>query len=243
MARARRRKKKALYEVIGQGRIKSGHGPPEEQPSPEVPTEAEPVVPGAETKTSEAASRWPTRPRLVQLNAGRIELSVPYQLGIALLLGVVLLVLVVFRLGQLSYAGGEKPTTTEANKQRTPAAKPKPPARAKTERQPSPVEVAGPVEAKGSNRIVIQTFQVPSQLQPVKQYFAGFEIETEIRKIGDWYYLVTKDKYDNPEKMGTDGYRAKQRIIELGANYRAPQGYESFGPKPFDDAYGMKFDD
>jgi len=80
-------------------------------------------------------------------------------------------------------------------------------------------------------------------LEPVKQYFASFGIETEIRQVGSWYYLVTKDKYENPERPGTEGYVAKERIIKLGANYKAPPGYESFGTQPFHDAYGMRFDD
>jgi hypothetical protein len=80
-------------------------------------------------------------------------------------------------------------------------------------------------------------------LEPVKEHFAQFGIETEIKRIDEWYYLVTKDKYDNPQKPGTDGYLARQRIIELGAQYKAPPGYETFGKEPFHDAYGMKFDD
>jgi hypothetical protein len=80
-------------------------------------------------------------------------------------------------------------------------------------------------------------------LEPAKQYFADKGIETEIRKSGDAYLLVTKEKYDNPERPGTDGYAAKQKIIELGAQYKAPQGFDQFGTKPFHDAYGMKFDD
>jgi hypothetical protein len=77
----------------------------------------------------------------------------------------------------------------------------------------------------------------------VKQFYTENGVETEIRKIGGMYYLVTTSKYENPEKQGTDGYLAKQKIIELGAKYKAPQGYETFGTKPFHDAYGMKFDD
>jgi len=111
---------------------------------------------------------------------------------------------------------------------------------------PAPAAVSAvkvePVKQKGNNRIVIQTYQLRADLEPVKQFFAQFGIETEIIKINDWYYLVTKDKYENPEKPGTDGYLAKQKIIELGTKYKAPQGYETFGKKPFYDAYGMNFD-
>jgi hypothetical protein len=80
-------------------------------------------------------------------------------------------------------------------------------------------------------------------LEPVRLYFAEKGIETEIRRIGDRYYLVTSQKYDNPEREGTEGYQAKQKIIETGAGYKSPPGYESFGTRPFSDAYGMRFDD
>jgi hypothetical protein len=68
-------------------------------------------------------------------------------------------------------------------------------------------------------------------------------VATEIIEKNNWYYLVTKNKYDNPEKAGTDGYLAKQKIIEIGSGYKAPVGFESFGPKPFSDAFGMRFDE
>jgi hypothetical protein len=96
--------------------------------------------------------------------------------------------------------------------------------------------------SKGSNRIVIQTVQNSEDLEPVQKFFAQNGIETEIRQIGNWYYLVTKEKYDNPDKAGTEGFAAKQRIIELGARYQSPPGYGTFGTKPFSDAYGMRLD-
>jgi len=98
-------------------------------------------------------------------------------------------------------------------------------------------------ESKGNNRIVIQEYQVRAHLEPVKKYFDQSGIETEIRKIGGTYYLVTREKYENPGRAGTDGYVAKQRIIAVGAQYKAPQGYETFARNLFKDAYGMKFDD
>jgi hypothetical protein len=78
---------------------------------------------------------------------------------------------------------------------------------------------------------------------PVKQYFDEAGIRTEIIKVGNTYFLVTVDKYDDPGRPGTDGYRVKQRIIELGPKYKAPMGYETFAPNFFTDAYGMRFDD
>jgi len=180
----------------------------------------------------------------VQFNAGRIEISMPYQVAIALLLGIILLFLVVFRLGQITYLSSQEVIEPGVE---TPQTVQEGPAKVTAEPRQTTVPASGeklePLRTQGNNRIVIQTYQFRAQLEPAKQYFARFGIETEIRKIGDWYYLVTSNKYENPEKAGTDGYLAKQKIIELGAEYKAPQGYETFGTKPFHDAYGMRFDD
>jgi len=250
----RKRKKKALYEVIGRTWSKSGDYKTLGQPPPEKTSKDEPIAPDSTTpaRLPERLARWPKRPRIIQLNADRIEISIPYQLAIAILLGIVLLALVVFRLGQISSLSGQKaadsatkmPKNIQKVTPRPMAAAPQTPISAeKKAAGPESAEKTEPVKLKGNNRIVIQTYQLRADLEPVRQYFAQFGIETEIKKIGDWYYLVTKNKYENPEKPGTDGYLAKQKIIEWGAKYKAPPGYETFGTKPFYDAYGMKFDE
>jgi hypothetical protein len=263
---AHNREKKALYEVMSKAAW----------PKPRYDKALEPLHPektGEDKQTAtrfsiplhKRAANWLNRPRIVQFNAGRIEISMPYQLAIALLLGLVLLVLVVFRLGQITYrssqkAAGPAAKMPESVRKAAPlvtaehavagkvtavvAPQKAAPAEEKTP-VPSVVQKVEPVavKPKGDNRIVIQSYQLRADLEPVKQYFAGFGIETEIIKISDWYYLVTKDKYENPGKPGTDGYLAKQKIIELGAKYKAPPGSESFGSQPFRDAYGKKFDE
>ena len=95
----------------------------------------------------------------------------------------------------------------------------------------------------GKNRIVIKVYQVRSHLEPAKEYFDKLGVATEIIEKNNWYYLVTKNKYDNPGRAGTDGYLARQKIVEIGSGYKAPVGFESFGPKPFSDAFGMRFDE
>jgi hypothetical protein len=251
---ARNREKKALYEVMSKAAW----------PKPRYDKALEPLHPektGEDKQTAtrfsiplhKRAANWLNRPRIVQFNAGRIEISMPYQLAIALLLGLVLLVLVVFRLGQITYRSSQKATGSAAKMpESVRKAAPKvtavvapqkaAPAEEKTP-VPPVIQKVEPVKPKGDNRIVIQSYQLRADLEPVKQYFAGFGIETEIIKISDWYYLVTKDKYENPGKPGTDGYLAKQKIIELGAKYKAPPGSEAFGSQPFRDAYGKKFDE
>ena len=234
---ARYRRKKHLYEVINKSWPKPGGDKPLEQLYPEASDKEQPA--GETTRMPERVPMWPKRPRIVQFNAGKIEISIPYQLAIALLLGVILLVLIAFRIGQRSGSeqGGEAAPgfkkTMEGSAGSSEAA------------DLSADETAQPTvdSSQGNNRIVIQTYQLRAHLEPVRQYFAGFGIETEIRKIDNWYYLVTKEKYQSTERTGTEGYFAKQRIIELGAEYKAPQGYESFAPNFFKDAFGKRFDD
>ena len=243
MVRARR--KKSLYEVIGKTYSKLGYGKTLEQPPPEKTSKDKPIT----TRVLETVARWPRRPRIVQFNAGRLELSMSYQLAIALLLGVVLLVLVVFRLGQISNPSRQKAADSAV---KTPESVQEAAPRATDSKTQTPgparkttlnAQRTRSAESKGNNRIVIQTYELRAHLEPVRWYFAERGVETEIRRIGGMYYLVTTEKYENPEKPGTNGYLAKQKIIEMGAKYKAPPGRETFGSKPFHDAYGMRFDD
>jgi len=238
----RKRRKKPFYEVMGKTWSKPSQYKPLGQPHPEEPAEGQPITP------PERPARWPKKPKIIQFNAGRVEISIPYQLAIAILLGLVLLVLIFFRLGQITSLSSQTNPKTPKNTQK---ATPKPTAtalqRLAAAEKIAPVPASGektkPAKLEGNNRIVIQTYQLRADLEPVKQYFAQFGIETEIKKIGNWYYLVTRNKYENPEKPGTNGYFAKQKIIQWGAKYKAPPGYETFGTKPFHDAFGMKFDE
>jgi hypothetical protein len=234
----RKRRKKALYEVISEGQVSPDRGRAGQQQYQEKADE--------DASRPETPALWPRRPKILRFGANRLELSVPYQLVVAALLGIILLLLVVFRLGQSWQSVDRLPKKVpEAARQQplspvvTEAIKPPAPAG----QQPPNLEKVEPAQLKGNNRIVIQTCQIRAPLEPVKQYFAQFGMETEIRKINNWYYLITKNKYENPERAGTDGYLAKQKIIELGAGYKAPQGYDTFGSRPFHDAYGMRFED
>jgi len=198
---ARRRGRKALYEVMSKTRPKPSYGKTVEQLRPQEPAKEARVTPKPDKAIPKGVARWWRKPKAVQLNAGRIEISIPYQLGIAVLLGFILVVSIAFRLGQRAAHSG-----------------------------------AG---TQGS----AQEGRAERDLEPVKLYFDQLGIKTEIRKIRDTYYLVTSNKYDNPNNDGTNGYRVMQKIVELGPKYQAPPGYETFAPNFFTDAYGMRFDD
>jgi hypothetical protein len=241
-------KKKALYEVMG----KAGAKPRYEQLHPSSTAGQTPSA--GSTSSPQAASpqpspaqkqgvvRWTIKPSVVQFNVGRIEFSIPYQAGIAIVLGLLLAAVVLFRLGERvgSREAAVNAPATRTAEQDTPAVK-------QPTAQDSPaasMAAAQPASTQGGkNRIVIKVYQVRSHLEPVKEYFDKMGVATEIIERGSWYYLVTKNKYDNPGKAGTDGYLARQKIVELGASYKAPVGFETFGPKPFSDAFGMRFDE
>ena len=233
-------KRKALYEVIGKGGFKPRYGELQGQARSKEPDKDKAIGAKAEAAPGESA-HWLRKPRVIRLNAGRIEISVPYQLAIAIGLGVVLLLLVAFRLGQIS---GGREDIVEAGTSSGARAGQKLSKSQIDQKEPTvSASIEQPkVSASKGNSIVIQTYRRRDDLEPVREYFAQFGIQTDIRKTGRWYYLITKDKYENPEKSGTDGYSVKQKIIKLGANYKAPEGYETFAPNFFKDAYSKKFE-
>jgi hypothetical protein len=237
----------ALYEVIGKTGSKPRYDKLSEQSHPQESGDHKSDTTGFAATSLGRAARWPRRPRMLLFNAGRVEISLPYQLAVVILLGFVLLILVAFRLGQNLSSKAVKssivvPKSTQKLTERPVVEVPEKAEPVK--KVPPTVQKPVVADAKGSNnRIVIQTWRVKEQLEPVKEYFARCGIETEIISEGDWYYLVTKEKYDNPDKPGTNGHAVRQRIIELGAKYEPLQGSASFGPQPFHDAYGKRFNE
>jgi hypothetical protein len=247
---ARRRRKKALYEVMSKTRLKPPSDKKLEPLHPKKPAKAEPSTAKPDIAMREKTVRWGRKPKTVQLNAGRIEISLPYQLAIAVLLGLVLLMLIAFRvgfwLGHTEQRGAGTAGRTENRSEGTPVGRADVGTTARPElgeRVPRPERRPEPAKPEGNNKIVIQEYRLRAHLEPVKRYFDEAGIRTEIRKVRDTYFLVTADKYNDPQRRGTDGYLAKQKIIELGPKYKAPPGYETFAPNFFTDAYGMRFDD
>jgi hypothetical protein len=243
---ARKRGKKALYEVMNESRLKSSAGSQLEPLRQEKAKKETPATLTEDTAVRQEPVMWWKKPKLIQFNKGRIEISLPYQIAVVVVLFLILLVLAAFRLGQLEQKIGGSASQVQPGEETNLARLPTRDAGlnpALREMIPPAPKEAESAEPAGNNRIVIQTHQVITQLMPVKEYFGKHGIETEIRQVGGRYCLITKAKYQNTEIEGSDGYLAKQRIIELGADYEAPPGYEPFGARSFASAYGMKFDD
>ncbi len=246
---ARNRGKKALYEVMSKARIKPDPGKALE---PLYPKRSDEVEPNTEEKPEvekpKTSTQWWTKPRIVQFNVGRIEFSLPYQVMIAIVLGLILLVVIVYRLGQLSMVNRETAGSAEVTRNsaqvntaihtNTGTMQPAEPAPIK----PQESRPVAPVESTGNNVIVLAEYGARADLVPVQKHFAGYGIATEIVIENGRYYLQTANTYDNPATAGTNGYKARQNIIQIGAAYKgqAPEGYETFAPHYFKDAYGKK---
>lgn len=252
---ARKRSKKALYEVMSKARSKPGYGRTLKKMRQEKPVEQKggPVTnhnSAADVETSKAAAKWWRKPRIVQFNVGRIEFSMPYQLAVALVLGSVLLVLAAFRLGQVYYltdqrAIGPAEKIPQINRESpieqdvADIMKPSVPVEDSTLPDIKELEPVKP-KSTGNNVIVMVEFGAYADLVPVREHFTEYGIETEIVMGNGRYFLQTKNKYDNPGTRGTDGYKALQEIIKVGAEYKAPPTFETFAPNLFSDAYGKK---
>jgi hypothetical protein len=254
----RNRGKKALYEVMSKARVKPERSKIVENLQPPKPIDYAPAVSRKSTErlTAESAgaaksvAKWWRKPRIVQLNAGRIEFSMPYQIAVVLLLVFIFLILATYRLGQSSNPAGLQGTVrTDVTNREMDSETPMERAASDVSPPPSPpenvqpkTEVAEPVKTTGNNVIVLVEYDSLPDLAPVQAHFSEYGIETEIVTEKGRYFLQTKQRYDNPATPGTDGYKAKEKIAEIGAKYKgkAPAGYETFAPYYFSDSYGKK---
>lgn len=85
--------------------------------------------------------------------------------------------------------------------------------------------------------IVIATCLETGELGPLRDHFAKNGFATELRQTGDYYLLVTKDKYKSPKKDGSKLDATNKRIRQIGEKYKPPTGYKGFS---FNSTYGMK---
>ena len=247
----RNRGKKALYEVMSKARVKSEPSKVVEHYRPAEPNQGDDATQQQSvTGVPKSTAKWWRKPRIVQLNAGRIEFSMPYQIAVVLLLCFIFMIIAAYRLGQTSYTEQQQAVPSESaqrdiDSERTieqassdiirPSA-PTEDITAKAEK----TEVVEPAKPTGNNVIVLVQYHSMPDLAPVQAHFAEHGIELEIDPQQGSYFLQTVQRYDNPSKPGTDGYKALQKIKEVGKKYKAPEGYETFASNLFQDAYGRK---
>ncbi len=195
------------------------------------------------------ASTW-LRPRPIQLNEGRVEISVPYHVGVIVAVVLLMVVLVAYRLGQArqggpaSGAGGQgqpavNPSGTTNLPVRTP---PQNPAMPNVDRTPTNTLVAPssaqqnivPARVQGDNCIVLARSKTKENFDPVVKHFADYGVRVLPLPI-DLIRKVLVEQGLNPAVLPSgDGYllvtsdyftsedvpKMKQRIAELGKLYK-----------------------
>jgi hypothetical protein len=194
------------------------------------------------TKDTKPHAGLNLKPRPVQINAGRIEISLPLKYAGLGVLGAVVLLLMVFWLGKAS--GPSRQSSSPGSV---------------TIKDKNPVTTDPTVVSQGNNRIVIAQAKERAQLVPLMEYFLANDIKTGTMTLsglraslttkglstkglptGEGFLLMTADLYNSVDKPGTDGYNAKQKIIELGEKYRPTEGTSPFTPESFRKVYGLK---
>jgi hypothetical protein len=171
---------------------------PAKAPSPTVHSAvaAEPPAP-----LPPSTKAW-LRPRSVQLHDGRIEISLPYTIGVTAVLVAALVVLAAFRLGQRWSVAATVTPPTPAAATRQPARSIEPSAspavpgasaqRAETARSevsPASDNTAAAPAAQGDHIIVLAQCPQRRDLEPVQEYFTQKGVETfilETDKLGTY---------------------------------------------------------
>jgi hypothetical protein len=241
-------KQKALYEVIKSSQKRLGSVKRAEMTAAGVADSEQSAVKSAsEEPAGKAQGPVQTlKPQVLGTRERWQVLLIPYRVALVSALLLVLVVLASFKLGQMTgrraaeKAAGSVPVESGKIEFSDPAIKQTFKTSPESEVESGMFNDQAPPASAGDNVIVIATYRTRRDLEPVQEYFAGNGIETEIWLRNNYFYLVTKDKFEATESRGSEGYLMKQRIKEIGAYYRAPSGYESFRPNLFQDAYGLK---
>ena len=238
---ARYRGQKALYEAMSrassrsQAKLTRGRSA---QQQIEPPTEAD--------RTHNGKMHW--QPRAFQLHSGRVELTLPYSAIAVVSILFVLALVASFKLGQ----HGQPLARLASRQPPSPAAVPGTDAESEAAAEGANEKVVSPVADADSSSslvrpgstIVIQQCDTLDDLIPLRQFFTGRGIGTEIIRRDKAYYLFTVERFSSFRlKEGTREYRLQQRIVELGQEYEAPAGRRSFAPRRFSDAYLKPLDE
>ncbi len=222
--------------------------PPEpvEDASPESPEHIEPaVMPRPVERLASPIppgrmQRW-LRPRPVQFNEGRIEVSVPYYVGLIAVLTISVVVLAAYRLGQarsngqVNDAGG--PVQAAVDRSGVSASPPTRPASAepvmtKTDRPPAnpPAGTAGQPSVtapatQGDHWIVLAQYRRYEDFEPVIKHFAGHGIQLGYVSLDRLREFFAANKL-NSRQLSGDGYLLVTMDYFENPNAAGTDGYK-----------------
>jgi hypothetical protein len=223
--------------------------PPAEKPEPPVfrPRHIERIGRPAPAKPVQPL----LRPKAVQWNAGRIEISVPYHIGVAVVLAAFLVVLIAFRLGEnyaaepVQAAGPVHPPVRPAPQNAAltstpnPVAQPEIPPAAPPAVEPTPVEqqVTSVPPAQGDHLIVLAWSSEQKDFDPVIKYFGEHGIALMALPLNDETRKTFTAYGFNPSSLPSGGgfwlvtknlYESPDRAGTKG--YEVLQNIKKLGP-------------
>ena len=121
--------------------------------------------------------RW--EPRVIQFNAGRLEVALPYPVVFLFVLAVIVVIMIAFKLGQLTSSGSpsrQNPKSDRKNAQPVGDARmnvaPRNRGAGQTKRNATMGQGRFDATVRPGNAIVIKEHRVLSDLVPVKRFFA-----------------------------------------------------------------------
>ena len=191
------------------------------------------------------------RPKALQINGGRIEVSLPYQIGIIIGMGLLLLLMMGFWIGRrvarideqsryesrpiATQAGVEEPVTPPVRQETEPTVEQtsQPAAEPSVERQepaPAPRRTdATPSNAPtrtGDNLIVLARHTDEKQLEPAQAYFNEHGVLTQIVSFAQVRAVFEQYGLDMKRVPKGDGYMLVTRNLYENPGREGTDGYE-----------------
>lgn len=255
----------SLWEVIDKQRLKesqkkaiamaSGSEPPHIKAEP---VKKEPVKLSPKIVKTDNVGIFEKKKSRSKFSFDRIAKKLPFKINpkAAMVIGLAIVAIILFIVNSDNTETVEQQTidkeivsiikidSVKTESKNTASAETAPPP-VKTVVSETPKKVSEPIrvveDSKKDHIIVITVYQVKRDLEPVMNYFEKNGIATQIVKPSGsrFYYLISKNRYESPQRKGTDGSFAIAKIKSVGADYKSPTGYESFGKVPFQDSYGV----
>jgi hypothetical protein len=192
-----------------------------EKPPAPAPVLIKPVRPVEHPDTQPRRAQSWLRPKAVQLHDGRIEISLPYTIGVTILLVTVLLILGAFRIGQMQHQFRLPEVTNAASnpvKQVVPKTSPAPvvrqempsaPAKPEPEKAPTNTSTAGSAavpDETGDHVIVLAQLPQREPLDAARKYFTEQGIATDVVSIPLLRELLSKQGINTRALGNRDGF-------------------------------------
>lgn len=234
-------------------------------PPPAAGPQIPPVSPKSPLYSAAAAKRQPSL--AIRLANQNVQFSASYWVVGLVLLGAILIVLVVFRLGQISVRT-DTPAQTETPPARTlddlTSSEPRPDVLQTTQRSPAPRSQpaeppsqvsrpatpspappgssAAPVPPEAGLCLILASHTNQRDLRAVQSYFSTSGLDTRIGRLGQSYVLHSQQTFANMAAARSS--QLKDRVAKLGRDYntKKPETAPRFSPATFESAYWANVD-